>query len=266
MKYFVIAVVIAGTMAWGQSTEEFEMTVRAGTRSAGNGQGGECQVRVRIDNRAYVEVMWNRLRVRTLEGSPSFNDGSYCNAPMPMNPTGFNFRAGSGRGSMRLEQRPSSSNNGVMRVLIEDRDAGEGTYTFNLSWRGGSGGSGGGWGPIGPGWPGGGGPGGGGPGGNWSGSGRGEFSVPASVSNASLEVNGGRGTLRLRTGNGEIELSGRVGRSSGSRIELDVNDCRGAGMNNCNGQATIETNGRQIRSATASGNAASGRFSLSFRN
>lgn len=206
------------------------------------------------------------MRVRTLEGAPSYNEGSWCSSALPMNPNGFNFQQMQGRNRARLEQRPSASNSGTMRLYIEDRNGGSDTYAFRVSWNGGGGdgwGNGGGWDNVAP--PGGG-NGGWGNSNNWSSSGSGEVTMPMGVSFASLERQGNMGYLRLRAQNGEFELTGNLRQSGSNRLQLDVNDCRGIGMGRCNGTATITTNGSRIRTVVMSGNSNNGRFSINFRD
>jgi hypothetical protein len=89
-------------------------------RGFGGSGGGECEIRVRIDQRAYVEVRNSRVRVRTLQGAPSFNQGSWCTGPMPENPSDFRFQKGAGRGNSSLSQTPNPSNGGMATIYVED--------------------------------------------------------------------------------------------------------------------------------------------------
>jgi hypothetical protein len=182
-----------------------------------------------------------------------------------MNPSGFNFQQTQGRNRARLEQRPSGSNSGTARIYIEDGNGGSDTYSFRLSWNGGGGdgwGNGGGWDQVTP--PGGG----GGWGGNnsWSSSGNGEVVMPMPVNFAALERQGSQGILKLRTQNGDFELAGNLRQTNASRLQLDVNDCRGNGMFRCTGSAIVSTDGNRIRSVAANGNWANGRYSVNFRD
>ncbi len=252
-------------LLWSQSTEEFEMTIKASPRFGGNNRGGECEIRVRIDNRAYAELRGARMRVRTLQGAPSYNEGSWCSSALPMNPNGFNFQQTQGRNRARLEQRPSGSNSGTARIYIEDANGGSDTYAFRVSWNGGGGdgwGNGGGWDQVAP-------PGGGngwGGNNNWSSSGSGEVAMPMAVNFASLERQGNQGVLKLRTQNGDFELAGNLRQTNANRLQLDVTDCRGNGMYRCSGTATVTTDGNRIRTVVVSGNSASGRYSVNFRD
>lgn len=259
---FGLLLALSGAALLGQSTEEFTVETRAAARGMGNNRGGgECEIRVRIDQRANVELRGVRLRVNTLQGAPSFNDGSWCSDGLPANPRNFQFQGVSGRGQMNLTQRPGGFNGGTARVSINDSRGGADTYVFRLSWDGGNGGGGGNWDNIGPG---------GGNGGNWGGgnnswssTGRGDLNVPVDIRSADLRMRNGRAELRLDTNSGPVTFQGD-GDIRGNSATIDIRDCSGMGLNNCNGRASLVLSGNEIRSATATGNSRNGRFSFNF--
>jgi hypothetical protein len=49
------------------------------------GREGRCEVHVWVDNRAEVRMRGDGIFVKTLEGSPSRDEGSECSQPIPYN-------------------------------------------------------------------------------------------------------------------------------------------------------------------------------------
>jgi hypothetical protein len=79
-----------------------------------------------------------------LRGGPGRDEGSECNAPLPVfgNIRNFRFKGIDGRGNPRLVQEPSRNNYYVAVVNVQDPKGGDERYTFELTWQ--SDGSGGG--------------------------------------------------------------------------------------------------------------------------
>jgi hypothetical protein len=266
-------IALAAGFAAAQSTEEFELSKKAASRSFGSG-GGECEINVRIDQRAYVEIQGGRLRVRTLQGAPSFNDGSWCSDAIPRNPRGFNFRRTNGRGEARLEQQPGPGNNGMARIYVNDSSGGADTYRFSLTWTGGGGGNGGGgWDNLGGG--GGGGDWGGGGGswndGTWNGYGNGTASFPMELRANSVRVDlrGNQATIRVMTNGNprEMQFSGRVQRADNDELQVDIDSCMAGfnGSQRCDGRARLRGRNRQIDTLDLDARGSSGPIKIDFR-
>lgn len=254
-------VLLAGIslMAFAQeTTQEFDVRMQPATgaqgqRGFGGSGSGECEIRVRIDQKANVDVRGRRVRVRTLQGAPSYNQGSWCTGPVPDNPSDFRFQKGSGRGNSSLSQTPNPGNGGTARIYIEDQANGRDLYTFRLSWSGGSsGGGGGGWGGA----------------NEWSSSGRGTVDLPGMrVTRVQVRINNNQAEIRLDTQPGEFRIAGRVERRSQDYFEVEVTECgSGSGrMDRCQGRARVTTNGRDVRRIEANGSTSSGRYTVNFQ-
>jgi hypothetical protein len=108
MRRIVLLAGISLTAFAQETTQEFDVKMQPATGAQGRGFGGsgsgECEIRVRIDQRANVDVRGSRVRVRTLQGAPSYNQGSWCTGPVPDNPSDFCFQKGSGRRNSSLSQ------------------------------------------------------------------------------------------------------------------------------------------------------------------
>jgi len=100
--------------------------------------GGECTIRVMIDDEANVILRGDTVYVQVVSGGPARDDGSECTGPLPRNVTGFQFRGIDGRGEVRLIEQPSQSNRWSGVVNIRDKKGGSEGYTYRLSWTGGT--------------------------------------------------------------------------------------------------------------------------------
>jgi hypothetical protein len=97
---------------------------------------GRCEIRVWVDNRAEVRMRGDGIHVKTLEGSPSRDEGSQCSQPIPYNSVvNFQIHQTAGRDRVTMAQEPSRMNNYTATILIEDRQAGGDTYAFEVTWR-----------------------------------------------------------------------------------------------------------------------------------
>lgn len=158
MKRIVLAVLTLGTL-----TVEAQYDGRRGVRYINQGtvftprrtndwsqdrRDGKCTIRVRIDDDSDVELRGNQIRIHVIRGGAGRDEGSECNAPLPVtgNITNFRFRGIDGRGNPRLVQVPSNRNYNVAVVNVQDPKGGDEGYTFDLTWQwdGATGGGGGG--------------------------------------------------------------------------------------------------------------------------
>ena len=97
---------------------------------------GHCLIRTWVDNRAEVRMRGDGIFVKTVEGARAHDEGSECSQPIPYNNVGnFRVRQTAGRSPVTLAQEPSRLNNYTAMILIEDRQGGGDSYTFDVSWR-----------------------------------------------------------------------------------------------------------------------------------
>ena len=143
--------VLLVTLAFGTLGVEAQFSGRSGVRYINEGsvftvrrtndwsqdrRDGRCRIRVRIDDDSDVELRGDQIRIRPLRGGPGRDEGSECNAPLPMsgNIRNFRFRGIDGRGNPRLVQEPGSRNYYVAVVNVQDPRGGDEGYTFDLTW------------------------------------------------------------------------------------------------------------------------------------
>jgi hypothetical protein len=124
---------LAGCAAFAQPPVQSR---RASMR--GGGGDGKCTIEVEVDDVAEVEIRGDTGYLRTLSGNPANWRRFECNQVLPPNPYDFRFHGVDGRGRQDLVRDPQS-NRGVAVIRIEDRQGGREGYTFDITWRGGSG-------------------------------------------------------------------------------------------------------------------------------
>jgi hypothetical protein len=112
-----------------------DQTRNANIRGGGGGDG-KCTLEVEVDGVAEVEIRGATARLRTRDGQRAAWRRFDCNQPMPTRPYDFRFRGIDGRGRQDLVRDPG--NGGVAIVRIEDPKGGRESYTFDVTWRGGS--------------------------------------------------------------------------------------------------------------------------------
>jgi len=96
---------------------------------------GHCQLKIWVDNRAEIQMRGDKIWVTTLQGAPSYDQGSECSQPFPYNGVGnFQVHQVAGRDPVNVVQPPSRANNFTAAISIEDRESGGDSYTFNVSW------------------------------------------------------------------------------------------------------------------------------------
>ncbi len=241
---------------FAQSTQEFEAILRGGARGGARGGPGECYIRVRIDDRAEIELRGARIRVNTLQGAPSYNDGSWCSEAMPADPRGFNFRKTRGRGNVDLISSPEGPGR-TARIRVVDDRGGADTYEMVLSWDGGAGG-GGGWESTNP-------------GGGWGGggtSGRGEATFPAEVRRAAVNLRSRDAEIVVDLAGSmpNLRFTGPVRRNDRDYLEVDLRDCfTGTSSTRCSGSARIRGYNGQVDSLEIDGSSNAGPFRVRFR-
>jgi len=96
---------------------------------------GQCDIRLQVDDQVEVSVRGDEVTVRTLKGRDARDDGSECNAPMPIREiVGFKYEVMESRNQISLQAEPSRRNGYSAVVRIRDTSSGEGRYHFRLSW------------------------------------------------------------------------------------------------------------------------------------
>lgn len=97
---------------------------------------GICRLRLYVDDRARIEMRGDQILVRTQTGRRSYDQGSVCNQPMPLNRVAdFRVTTERGRGSVFDVQPPLRANNFTSALTIHDpQDDGE-TYDVTVAWR-----------------------------------------------------------------------------------------------------------------------------------
>ncbi|HYI97538.1 MAG TPA: hypothetical protein VEX68_28630 [Bryobacteraceae bacterium] len=294
MKRILLAVLMLGAV-----TTEAQYSGRSGIRYTDQGsvftvrrsrdwsqdrRDGTCRIRVRIDDDSDVELRGDQLRIRVLRGGPGRDEGSECNAPLPVSGEirDFRFRGIDGRGNPRLVQEPSRRNYYVAVVNVQDPKGGDGGYTFELSWNSDGSGSGGGGGfyperPTRPYPPSGGsggifdpqnpGSGGGGQGylrdmdTSLAGSGNlDDGTQQYRLTDVSVRVRGDECRIAMTTDRRQtLEMWGRVNRNNSSC------DLRSSNRGDVNGEAQIYSSGNNVSGVNVSGTINGRRFRGDFR-
>jgi hypothetical protein len=127
--FFAMAALVFAGQAAAQTFER-----RANVRPEGPPGEGRCSVEVVVDGVAEIEIRGDYAAMRNLGGrSPEWRRFD-CTRPLPANPEDFRFRGLEGRGRQQLIRDPRNGGTAVIR--IEDPQAGEGRYIFELAWAG----------------------------------------------------------------------------------------------------------------------------------
>jgi hypothetical protein len=108
------------------------------TRGGGPGNRQGCTVDVVVDGSVEVEIRGDNATMRNLGGAPPQFRQFDCTEPIPANIPGFQFNEVDGRGRQELIRTPRDG--GPVVVRIDDPQAGQGEYRFELSWSGSQGG------------------------------------------------------------------------------------------------------------------------------
>ena len=101
-----------------------------------NAESGSCRLKIRVDDRAQVQLRGDQIIVNTRSGKRSFDEGSVCTQPLPFgNVEDFRVVANEARGRITDVREPSRRNNFTGSVAIEDPQPGFATYDIVVSWR-----------------------------------------------------------------------------------------------------------------------------------
>ncbi len=106
--------------------------------TGGDSAAGKCIVRIMVDDTVNVRIGNGQIRVLTIQGQDSRNDGTECSSLLRngRNLTDFKFKGIDGRGEVRLQSDPRQDPNGEAVVYIRDAKGGDEGYTFEVSWQG----------------------------------------------------------------------------------------------------------------------------------
>jgi hypothetical protein len=101
-----------------------------------NAETGSCQLRIRVDDRAQVQLRGDQIIVNTRSGKRSFDEGSVCTQPLPFaRVEDFRVVANEARGRVVEVREPNRRNNFTGAIAIEDPQPGSATYDIVVSWR-----------------------------------------------------------------------------------------------------------------------------------
>ena len=106
--------------------------------TGGDSSNGKCIIRIMVDDTVSVRIGNGQVRVQTISGRDSRDDGSECSSMLQngRNLSNFRFRGIDGRGQVRLESDPRENPRGEAVVSIRDAKGGDEGYTFEVSWQG----------------------------------------------------------------------------------------------------------------------------------
>lgn len=132
-------------MAVTATAQRREMVSISPRITGGDSQSGRCIIRIMVDDTVNVRIGNGQIRVETLAGRPTRDDGSECSAMLRngRNLSDFRFRGRDGRGEVRLQSDPRQDPRGEAVIYIRDPKGGDEGYTFEVSWQGDSGNGGG---------------------------------------------------------------------------------------------------------------------------
>jgi hypothetical protein len=144
MKRLLLTVVCCVWPALGQNNAE-EVTVRRAASWNSNANDGWCEIRVWVDEEAEIGMQGDRLKLKTVRGRATRDNGSTCSAPIPANVQDFRFRTVDGRGEVQVLEPPDFRNRWEAVIRIRDTRPGADYYYYRLDWgRGGTASGGGG--------------------------------------------------------------------------------------------------------------------------
>ncbi len=130
----IAAALLFSSAAFAQVDIHFRLGQQPGW-NLGAGEG-RCDVRMWVDHQAELRIRGDRIQVRTVEGSRSYDEGSTCSQPLPYNSIrDFRIRQTAGRNRVNLAQEPNRMNNYTALVSINDDQGGGDHYAFEVTWR-----------------------------------------------------------------------------------------------------------------------------------
>ena len=96
---------------------------------------GRCELRVWVDDIAVVRLRGDDVWVDTLRGRRSYDTGSTCSQPLPLQGAGdFHVARERGRGLVQALEAPSRRNDYTGAVQITDPDNGASLYVVTIAW------------------------------------------------------------------------------------------------------------------------------------
>ena len=136
----VILLTLAGSIAASAQRGMVYINPRI---TGGDSSNGRCIVRLMVDDQVNVRIGNGQIRVETLSGAPSRDDGTECTSMFRngRDLSDFRFRGMDGRGEVRLQSDPRQDNRGEAVIYIRDSKGGEEGYTFEINWQGDNGNS-----------------------------------------------------------------------------------------------------------------------------
>ena len=135
-KIFVFGILMAASVASALAQRN---TVQINPRlTGGDSSNGKCIIRIMVDDAVNVRIGNGQIRVQTLSGRDTRDDGSECSAILRngRNLSDFKFRGIDGRGEVRLQSDPRQDPRGEAVIYIKDSQGGDEGYTFEVSWQG----------------------------------------------------------------------------------------------------------------------------------
>ena len=140
MKNIVYSAIAAALLCSSAGFARVEIHLRIGQQPGwklGAGEG-RCDVRMWVDHQAELRIRGDRINVRTVEGSRSYDEGSACSQPLPYNSIrDFQVRQIAGRNRVNVVQEPNRMNNYTAMLSINDDQGGGDHYAFEElgGWR-----------------------------------------------------------------------------------------------------------------------------------
>lgn len=97
---------------------------------------GRCKLRVWVDDRATVQLRGDQVVVNTRSGERSYDQGSVCNQPLPLQRVeDFRVAIERGRGSVFEVRAPDRLTNYAAELTIDDPQNGGEDYEVLVAWR-----------------------------------------------------------------------------------------------------------------------------------
>ena len=100
----------------------------------GTADHGAFRWRGRVDGSDYIELCRDQVIVRHMQAQPITEADYTLRSPLPQRPVTVQLNKLQGRGKVVLSQQPSAANNYTVRVYIEDNQASNDFYEFELIW------------------------------------------------------------------------------------------------------------------------------------
>ena len=99
-----------------------------------DGRSGRFRWRGRVDGSDYIMLSGNRVSIQHVAARQVMESSFDLPTPLPRRPVSVQLNVIRGRGRVQVTQQPSPSNNYTAGVLIEDDQAGDDNYEFELVW------------------------------------------------------------------------------------------------------------------------------------